>query len=856
MITITIDEKEVKTEQGKTILEAANSAGIDIPTFCWHEKLDLYGGCRLCLVEVDELPKLQPACATYVCEGMKVSTNSPKVVKARKGVLEFLLINHPLDCPTCDKAGECELQDQVFKYGSDFTRFKEKKRRFKVDPKSTFDDLSIGPQMIRNMNRCILCTRCIRFMKDIAGEHKLGEFNRGSKSQINALPGIPVANQYAGNVTEICPVGALTSKAFRYKTRVWLTKVKNSICPLCGDGCNITLWVKDDKIYRVTSRRNDKVDEGFLCDKGRFGYAFVNHPQRITGPLVKKEGKFEPITWEQAFETVASKFKSSKQEFGSDSLAGVGSPNLTNEDNFVFQKFLRHAVGTNNIDHRIDTKNPLPGPSTGDLREFYSMTNSIEDIEKAKAILVLGCDMNREHPIIALRIRKAVRQSKAALILLNPRKTRLRNAATEELVYRYGSEVALINCLLSAMIEQGLYARDKISDEEIKDLKEWLETYGPGKVGEITGIGSEKIKKLAKTLFEAETIIILSGREVIQHHQNKDVIDSVLNILSLSGKMGKKGCGFNLLWETCNSQGALDTGILPDRLPGLADVKENQGLKFAQMLDAVNQGKIKAMYIMGSDPVRYFPDRNYVESTLKKLDFLVVQDIFLTQTAKMADVVLPGASFAEKEGTFTSAERRIQKLKRAFRPLADSRADWEIISELASWMGQEFGYLNAGDVTIRVLKTYSRLSQVNEQALDEQGERWILRDFSSIDKFKKVDYQPRAEDAEYPMILMTGNTLHHFRSLTQKSEEINLIEKEGLCQVNPEDAKKQGIESGDWIALESPSGRIEIKAQISHEIQEGTVFVPLNFEEIKVNILMDKDKLADRVRIRKVQSKE
>lgn len=856
MIFISIDDKEVKTEPGKTILEAAKSAGIDIPTFCWHEKLDLHGGCRLCLVEVDEMPKLQPACATYVCEGMKVKTKSPKVVKARKGVLEFLLINHPLDCPTCDKAGECELQDQVFKYGSAATRFKEEKRRFKVDPKFAFDDLTIGPQIVRNMNRCILCTRCIRFMKDIAGEHQLGEFSRGSKSEINALPDIPVNNPYAGNVTEICPVGALTSRAFRYRIRVWLTQRIESICPLCGDGCNTTLWVKDDTIHRVTSRRNDKIDEGFLCDKGRFGYGFVNHPERITSPLIKKDGEFKPVTWEEAFKLVASKFKKIKEDSGSNALAGVGSANLTNEDNLVFQRFFREVIGTNNVDHRIDMKNRLPVPSIGDVRGFYGMGNSIQDLEKAKVILVFGCDLNREHPIMALRVRKAVRKNNATLILLNPRKTRLRNAASDELIYKYGTEVALLSGILSVMIQDRLCPQEEISDEEIKELRQWIQVYDADKISNITGISAEKIKKLARNFSQPGSLIILSGRGIIQHHQNKDVIDSVLNILSLSRKMGKEGCGFNLLREACNSQGALDMGVLPDRSPGFSGIKENKGLNFLQVLDAANRGKLKAMYVMGSDPVRYFPDRDYVESALKKLDFLVVQDIFLTETAKMADVVLPGAAFAEKDGTFTSAERRIQRLKKAFRPMEDCRADWEIISELASWMDYEFEYQTEEDLTKEVLKIYSNLGEVDKVRLTSEGERWELKDLGLEDKVKKVDYQPIVEDQEYPMILMTGNTLHHFGSLTQRSEEINLIEKEGLCQMNPGDAKRLKVKSGDRIALESSKGEIEIRAQIDEEIQQGTVFVPLNFEEIRVNILMDKDKLVDRVRIRRVESKE
>jgi NADH-quinone oxidoreductase subunit G len=271
MVNLTIDGKKVTVEEGTTILKAAEKLGIEIPTFCWHDKLEPLGACRMCLVEVEKMPKLQIACATAVSEGMVVKTNTPEVVRARKGVLEFLLINHPLDCPTCDKGGECDLQNFVFKYGSDKSRFAEEKRRFIADPKSKLDDLGIGRQIIRNMNRCILCRKCVRFMKEIAGENDLGTFRRGAKSEVNVLPEVPVDNPYSGNAVEICPVGALTSKSFRYKIRVWQTEKTPSICPHCADGCNITLWTKEDRAYRISSRRNDSVDEGFFAIKAGSG---------------------------------------------------------------------------------------------------------------------------------------------------------------------------------------------------------------------------------------------------------------------------------------------------------------------------------------------------------------------------------------------------------------------------------------------------------------------------------------------------------------------------------------------------------------------------------------------------------
>jgi formate dehydrogenase alpha subunit len=745
MVSLTIDEKKITVEEGTTILKAAEKLGIEIPSFCFHDKLEPVGACRMCLVEVEKMPKLQVACATTVTEGMVVKTNTPEVKRARKGVLEFLLINHPLDCPTCDKGGECDLQNFVFKHGSDKSRFVEEKRGFVVDPKSKLDDLSIGPQIIRNMNRCILCRKCVRFIKEIAGEDDLGTFRRGAKSEINVLPDIPADNPYSGNVVEICPVGALTSKSFRYKIRVWQTKETPTICPHCGDGCNITLWTKDVRIYRITSRRNDPVDEGFLCDKGRFGLEFVNDPERLMTPLIKKNGEFVPCDWDEALTSVANKFKTILGKFGNDSLAGIGSSKLTNEDNYIFQKFFRVVLGTNNIDHRVDSENPLPSPDLSNYNQIYTMTNSIAEIENAKLILVFGCDLEKEHPIINLRVIKSVRKGNL-LILANSQKTRLNRLAREELIYKKGTEVALLNGLAREIMEEKLLEPDKIkvSKEDLDRFRQSVLPYDKEKVFRITGIAPDKIRSLVNSFIQAESLLILCGKEIISHPQNKEVIDSLYNLILLIGHWGKRNCGVNLLWEDCNSQGALDCGVLPDRLPGFvhisdepkrkeieevwkAKLPDKPGLSFNQMLKEIHAGKIKAMYIMGENPLKKYPDQEYVKSALDKLDFMVVQDISLTQTAKLADVVLPGASFAEKDGTFTNVERRVQKLKRAFDPLGNSKADWEIICLLAQAMGYKFDYLSAKEIFNEIAKVSSIYEHISYEEIGEVGIQWKLK---------------------------------------------------------------------------------------------------------------------------------
>jgi predicted molibdopterin-dependent oxidoreductase YjgC len=601
----------------------------------------------------------------------------------------------------------------------------EEKRRYVADPNARYDDLSIGTHIMRNMNRCILCRKCVRFISEIAGQTDLGTFRRGSKTEINVLPDIPLGNPYSGNVVEICPVGALTSKSFRYKTRVWQIKTTPSICPNCADGCNIKIWAKDERIYRFTSRRNDEVDEGFLCDKGRFGFEFVNISDRLRHPLIKKNGKLTETTWDEAIEFVASNLRKIKREAGPEALAGVGSPRLTNEEGYLFQKLFRSVIGTNNVDHRVNSKNLLPSPDLNSKIRVFGMTNSISQIENAKLLFVLGCDLEREHPIINLKVIKAKRKG-STLLIANPASTRLSRFAQNELLYNKGTEAELLKGVIREIIEGKLYDSTKagFGAHVIEDIGRKVSPFEIHKVSQNTGISAEKVRALANDLNRKDSTIILCGTEIIDHPQNIEIIDLLFDLLRLIGQSNNNNSGINLLWENCNSQGALDCGVLPDRLPGYVSVSEKPGMNFNQMLETISQGKVKGMYIAGVDPLIEYPDRNFARSSIEKLNFLVVQDIFLNETAKLADAVLPGVSFAEKEGTFTNVERRVQRLKKAFDPLADSKADWQIFCILAKTMGQEFVYACPRQIFEELVSASPLYAKLNWESLGETGMRW------------------------------------------------------------------------------------------------------------------------------------
>lgn len=863
MVKLSVDGKPVEVKEGETVLQAAQKLEIYCPTFCWHEKLEPIGACRICLVEIEKSPKLAVSCITKAMEGMNVHVNSPKAIEGRQGVMEMLLVNHPLDCPTCDKGGECDLQDVAFYVKNDRSRFGEPKRRFLTSSRSTFDEKQIGPLMYLTMNRCIACFKCVRMLKEVAGEYDLGAFGRGVFTEIDVVKGQPITNEFSGNTVEICPVGCLTSKPFRYAVRTWLTQKKSSVCGFCSDGCNLTLWVGGDKIFRATSRKNDAVDEGWICDKGRYGYDIVNHPDRVKTPLIRKNGKLEPATWEEAFDLISSKIKETKEKFGSDAFAGIGSARCSNEDNYLFQKFFRTVVGTNNIDHRVAFKKLLSSPSSASIENLYTMTNSIEELEKTKMIVVIGCDITSEHPIIGLRIKKAVNNYATPLVLINSKKTKLNAWAKTEVLPKFGTEVALINALCNAVSNQ----------KAEQGFKDWIKAYSPQKVSETTGVDSSTISKLAEEINSAESCIFLLGREVINHPQNQELIEAVYNLAYLTGALNKPHCGVNLLWEYNNSQGALDMGILPDRLPGLtplnqADYMQNlekvwqskistkPGLNTHQILNGIDKVEIKFLYVMGENLVANYPDRKYVQAVLKKADFLVVQEMFLTETAQMATVVLPAASFAEKEGTFTSVERRVQKFQRGIRPQHQSKPDWQIISMLALWMDYEnFNYDSAEKVSTEIFSLVPSYLGLDFKKLGNFGVQWngfLSKKESMTYSLKKVELKLTQAEPEYPFILTTGNLVHHCGTLSGYSENLKLVVKEGFCEINEKDAEKLGIKPDDAIWLESASGKIKTKAKLSSNLQPGTVFVPINFKELEVNSLMNKDKLIDWVRISKV----
>ncbi len=669
-VTLTIDGKEVKVPPGTLVIEAAKQAGIEIPSYCYYPGLTLQGACRMCLVGVEKMPKLQTACTTIATNGMVVHTETEDVKNARKAMLEFLLTNHPLDCPVCDKGGECELQDAVFRYGAAETRFMETKLHH--------DERQFSNLVYYDWPRCILCYRCVRVCDEGLDVNAYGIGFRGAHSEIIPNQGEKLECEECGMCIDICPVGALTSGTYRYKTRPWEMTYTGTICNHCGDGCKTTLAVRNNQIIRANNRDHSGFNGEFLCVKGRFGWDFVNHNQRLTAPLIRKNGEQETGTWEEALSAVAERLTGILKEHGPGSIAVIGSNRTTNEENYLLGRFARTVLGTNNLDHhRTADFLSLVGALTAANADGRYAT--IEDIAEASSILVIGNDPTHQHPLIAYQIRQAVRQHDARLYLLNSREIKLQRQAKQSVSVEAGAEAEAIRVLAGKPSP----ASDGVAANAVE-----LASFG------------ERLRK------ESDTIIIF-GDEI----RGKKVADLVQWGLTLPGSTR-----FIALGDYANSRGAADMGLLPDVLPGYAALSDAAarermesvwqakiptapGRNIRAILEGIEAGEIKALLVFGSNPIKTF---HLADEHLGKLEFLMVAELFPTETSEAAHVVLPATSFAEKSGTVTNTCGQVQILKKTMRK-AGTRSDLEILLALARMLGQTWSYRTSDDVLREII---------------------------------------------------------------------------------------------------------------------------------------------------------
>jgi predicted molibdopterin-dependent oxidoreductase YjgC len=880
MVTLTIDGVEVSVERGTSILDAARQAGIRIPTLCHDERLVPYGACRLCMVEVTARGRTRrmPACFNPARDGMEVATHTPDLIKGRRIQLMLLLRTHPLLCPSCDAGGNCRLQDLVHEYEVPELPFPTESRYFHVDNASPF--------IRHNMNLCIKCGMCVRICDEVQGVNQLSFVERGITSEVSTDFGRPLECEFCGQCAQICPVGAISSKWLVGTGRDFELKKTDTTCAFCSLGCTLTLGEKSGKVVSVSSPPESH-NEGNLCVKGRYGWPYLYSEERLSSPLVNKGGKLEEAEWNEALSFVAERLGAVKGDSGPLSLAALGSERLTNEEAYVFNRFVRTVMETPHLDHAggygyrglVDGLMPILG--------YPASTNPITEIRDAELVLLVGADLTESHPVAKNEVILATgTMRRGEVIVIDSVETRLAERPGKHLAVAPGTEHLVLYSMLKEVIDQGLFDKAALDlrAEGFDEFAASLDGYSPDAAAPIAGIDAELIREAAKRYAEAAKAAIILTDGMNRLGLNALCARAAASLALVTGKLGKPSCGVYVFGEKANAQGAVDMGLAPDLLPGFKKIDDEEarsrfeeawgsplpaekGMSAREILAKAESGEIKALYIVGENPLDTYPDRARVERALGKLELLVVQDMFLTSTAKMAHAVLPVTAFAEKTGTLTSAERRVQRLRPVLRPRG-AKSDLEIFSALAALMGKPvMTYAGPEQVMYEIAELVEPYRGVSYDRIGDTGILWPCVD--EEDPGTAILYEggfpggkaaltpaPAVEpgrDNGYPMVLIQGLSHFHSGSWSEWSSALMEVCPEGPAELNPGDMEQLGVGDGDKVKITSPEGLwIQVKAERSLRPAKGTVIVPQHFSALKLNSLTGWDTPVVKVKVEKV----
>ena len=866
---LTINNQLVVASEGETVYQAAKRSGITIPSLCASDHLAPYGSCRLCLCEVNGQSGTLASCTTPVREGMVVRTESDRLVRHRRNIIELYLSEQPDGIQTPEA-----LKRLALTYDVGTIRYQQRARRVdyrdESNPFFTFDNAV-----------CISCARCVRACSEIQGTFALTMIGRafptrpvaGSRPLEGRQDGFVTSNCVAcGACVKECPTGALTEKSVLQSGRP--VETVRTTCAYCGVGCTMIAGQRDGKVVTMVPADDGPSNQGHACMKGRFGWSYIYAPDRLRVPLLRRGDKWEEITWDAALDRIAGEFDRLKRTHGSDALATISSSRGTNEENYLFGKFMRCVIGTNHIDNCARVCHSATVTGMMETLGASAATNSIADFEQAHLLMIVGANPTESHPVIGAHIKRVMRRG-VPLIVIDPRRTELARLANLHLQLRPGTNVALLNGMGHVIVKEGLLDRSFI-DERTEGVKDWLEAVEsctPEWTEATTGVQAHLFKEAARRYATSGASMSLHGLGVTEHRWGSHGVIAICNLALATGNVGRPGTGVNPLRGQNNVQGASDVGCLPTYFTGYQSLDDpelailhrqvtgrplptQRGMKIPDMWEAASDGRLKGLWIIGYDVAQTDPNLKKVHQALRNVEFLVVQDLFLGQTAKLAHLVIPGASFLEKDGTFTNLERRIQRIRKAVEPPGGVLPDWQVVCEVATRMGYPMAYEHPAEIMKEIARLTPMWAGVSYERLDQPaGLQWPVpgdkhpgtglmhRDQFPHGKarFVGVDYLPPGElpDDQYPFLLITGRVLQHYNcgAQTRRTEIMHVVDGDVL-EMHPTDAGSLGLRDGDTVRLVSKRSEARLPLAISERVQRGQVFTSFHFPDSQINALL------------------
>ena len=878
LVTLTIDDREVTVPEGTSIMRASILAGINVPKLCATDSLEPFGSCRLCVVEIEGRRGYPASCTTPVASGLKVHTQTPKLADIRRGTMELYISDHPLDCLTCAANGDCELQDMAGAVGLREVRYDDKGENHL---KAVKDESN--PYFTFDPSKCIVCSRCVRACEETQGTFALTISGRGFESKVAAGINNFMESECVscGACVQACPTATLMEK-----TVIEAGTPEHSVtttCAYCGVGCSFNAEMKGEEVVRMTPNKNGGANHGHSCVKGRFAWGYATHQDRITTPMIRKNisDPWQTVSWDEAINYAASELTRIKNQYGKDAVGGITSSRCTNEEVYVTQKLVRAALGVNNVDTCARVCHSPTGYGLKQTLGESAGTQTFDSVMAADVIFVIGANPTDGHPVFASQMKRRLRAG-AKLIIADPREIDLVDnsphiRADYHLKLRPGTNVALVSALGHVIVTEGL-----VDETFVKERCEWDSFVAwrdfvahadnsPEALAEVIGVDAASLRAAARLYATGGNAAIYYGLGVTEHSQGSTMVMGIANLAMATANVGREGVGVNPLRGQNNVQGSCDMGSMPHEYPGYRHVSDEAtralfesawgrplsaepGLRIPNMLDYAIEGSFKALYCVGEDIAQSDPDTQHVTHALESMECVIVQDLFLNETAMYAHVFFPGASFLEKSGTFTNAERRISPVRRVMAP-KNGFEDWEITAKLSTALGYEMKYNHASEIMTEIASLTPTFSGVSFKKLDELGSiQWPCNDehpegtpTMHVDEFVRgkgkffvTDYVPTTEKvtAKYPLILTTGRILSQYNVGAQTRRTTNVSwHHEDLVEIHPHDAEERGVKEGDWVGINSRAGETVLRVKITDRVQPGVIYTTFHHPESGANVI-------------------